>query len=761
MLENLPVLLLKKFVLLPYQENRIDISNDISKKIIDESSLNYDNKLVSICPFDCYEENTNVDDLPLIGVLAKVKAKIVLPNGDYRVTLCGINRVIIKNYFDEEDNLCAAVKRLYIADDHDDYALTKSLKSIALKYMDENPEISNSVANSVNTVNDLDMLTDLITNFMPFELAKKVKYMNEFDYVKRAQNLIKDINVELEVVSIEEKIDEEIHNTLEKEQRDFLIREKINRLNKELGINVSKDMEVNKYNEIIHNLTINEKTRNKLLDEVRKYAYTNESNPDSSVIRNYLDTVINLPWNNESNDEMDLKKIKKSLDNSHFGLEEVKQRILEFIAVKKSNKEIASPIICLIGPPGTGKTTIGMSIAKALNREFYKISVGGLNDPTELTGHKRTYLGSSPGKIMTGVKKCGTNNPVILIDEVDKMVADYKGDPSAVLLDILDPSQNKEFVDSYIEEPFDLSKVLFILTANDIKSISSVLRDRLEIIEINSYTEFEKIDIAKKYLIPKIVSDYHTNKVKITDELLLSIITSYTKEAGVRELDRIIKKIYRSIMVSDKVIKTIDQKLVNDALGPVKYKSKKFENTLPGCVSALGVTPYGGVILSVESLLIPGNGNLIVTGNVEESITELASIAYHYILSMAKEFDIDLKRIEKNDIHINLLNYSVRKTGTSGTLAITTAIISLLKEISVDNETCFTGEVTLHGDVGKVGGIKEKIIGAYNNGYKTIFIPLDNVNDLDKVPIDIKKNIEIKCVSNYLEVFDYLFKKHK
>lgn len=761
MLENLPVLLLKKLVLLPYQEVRLELNNDISKKIIDISINSFNNKLLVISPSNMLEVNPNIEDLPMLGVLAKIKSNIVLPNGNYRIVLTGINRVKVKSYSNNSKYLDALVKRLYIDEEIEDTAIVKSLKTKALKYMEINPESSNAVASTINNVDNLDMLTDIIANFMPFDIQKKLKYMNEFDYIKRANSLIKDINVELEVVNIEEKIDNEIRDSLEKEQRDFIIKQKISKLNEELGLNVSKEAEVSIYNEIIDRLDINEQVKKKLYDEVKKYAYTSDTNPESSVIRNYIDTVINLPWNNSSNDEMDLKKIKKNLDKSHFGLDEVKQRILEFIAVKKNNKDISSPIICLIGPPGTGKTTIGMSISKALNREFYKISVGGLNDPSELTGHKRTYLGSSPGKIIQGIKKCGTNNPVILIDEVDKIVSDYKGDPSAVLLDILDPVQNKEFIDNYVEEPFDLSNVLFILTANDIKGISSILRDRLEIIEINSYTEFEKIDIAKKYLIPNIVKEYNTSKIKITDDELLNIITSYTKEAGVRELDRTLRKIYRNIIIDDNKIKSIDSNYVLNSLGPVKYKNVTSLSNVPGTVSLLGVTPYGGVILSVESALVPGNNGVIITGNVEESIKESSLIAYHYLLEKNKEYGIDLKKIANHDIHINLLNYNVKKTGTSGALAITTSILSLLLKESVSNDVCFTGEVTLHGDICKVGGIKEKIIGAYNNGFKTIFIPNDNYNDLVKVPDEIKNNVEIKCVSNYDEVFNYLFKKHK
>ena len=452
-------------------------------------------------------------------------------------------------------------------------------------------------------------------------------------------------------------------------------------------------------------------------------------------------------------------KRKKKLDNTHYGLEEVKQRILEYIAIKKNTGNVNAPILCLVGPPGVGKTTLGISISHALNKEFYKISVGGLNDSTELTGHKRTYLGSSPGKIIQGLKKCGTANPVMLIDEVDKIVSDFKGDPTAVLLDILDPNQNKNFTDNYIEEPFDLSKVLFILTANDIQSIPSALLDRLEIIEINSYTEFEKIDIAKKYIIPAIESEYNINKYKISDNDILKLINCYTKESGVRELRRVIDKIYRNIIIKEIKNKTIKWETIRDILGPEKYDNNLKTSNYPGSVNTLGVTQYGGVVISLESILLPGEKGIKITGNVQDSLKESASIAYHYCLSKVSDFKLNKNLVDNNTICINALQYGIKKDGTSGGIAIATSILSLLLDKKIDNATCFTGEITLHGDISKVGSVKEKIIGAYNNGYKRVFIPLENKNDLLYVPDKIKDNLEIITVKNYEEIFKILFKK--
>lgn len=764
MLENLPVLLLKKLVLLPYQEVRLELNIELSKKVIDLALNSYNNKMLVICPNNTLELHPSAKDLPEIGVIAKIKSSLELPNGNYRVTISGITRVLIKNYKNFESNpdlLEAKVKRTYIDNSNktEEAAILRTLKTSIDNYMQANPLASNSVVNTITNIDDLDMLTDIITNYMQFDYRKRVYYMNEFNYVARANKLIKDINLELEVISIETKIDDEIRETFDKEQRDYILKQKISKLNEELGINADKQTEISLYNELIENLSISDRIKDKFKEEVRKYSYTSESNPDASVIRNYLDVVLNLPWEKESIDESDIKKIKISLDKEHFGLTEAKQRIIEYIAIKKNNPDITAPIICLLGPPGVGKTTLGISISKALNREFAKISVGGLNDSTELTGHKRTYLGSSPGKIMQSIKKCGTKNPVILIDEVDKIVSDFKGDPSAVLLDILDQSQNHMFIDNYIEEPFNLSKTLFILTANDINSIPPALKDRLEIIELSSYTEFEKIDIAKKHIIPKILKEYKIKKIKITDEDLLYIINSYTKESGVRELTRVLEHLYRSTIISEKEIKTINKKYIRSCLGPEKNDFSLIRANHPGSVSTLGVTPFGGTIISVESILLSGEGNIFLTGNVKDPILESAKVAYSYIKSNYQTFKMEESVFLEHDIHINALNYSIKKDGTSGGIAFATSIISLILGIEVDSKIGFTGEITLHGDIYKVGGIKEKLIGAYNNGFKKVFIPLENKNDLERVPEEVKNNLEIICVSNYKEIYDSLFKK--
>ena len=756
MKEKLSILLLKKLVLLPNQEIRLEINNDVSKNAIDDAIKNYDSNILVISPINLLEEKPNVNDLPRVGVIGKIKTKIKLPNGNYRIIVKGLNRVQVIEYFQTNTGILKSlVKRLYIKHDNEirETALVRKLKELIEEYILINSESSNLISSSIENVTDLDLLTDIIVSFLPIDQSKKLIYMNEFDSVKRALNLINDINIELEVLNLDSKIDDEIRKRFEKEQRDYILKEKINKLNNELGILTDKQLEINNYNEILDKLEISDKIKDKFRNEIRRYEYTNDNNPDASVIRNYLEWVLHLPWNKYNVEENNIKKIKKSLDDTHYGLENIKRRILEFVSIKNINKDVSSPILCLVGPPGVGKTTLGISISKALNREFYKISVSGLNDSSELVGHRRTFLGANPGKIIQGIHKCGVSNPVILIDEIDKMGRDYKSDPTSALLDILDEAQNNMFVDNYIEEPFNLSKVMFILTANNINDIPTALRDRLEIIEVNSYTEYEKIDIAKKYLIPDIIKKYGIKNIKFSDNTLLYIIDNYTKESGVRELSRILKRIIRNYCLDNVKNKEVSIDYVVNVLGEIKYIKEEIENH-KGVVNSLGCSSSGGNIQRIECVTIPGNGNVIVTGNILDILKESIKVS----LSLIKYKKYIRMDISKLDIHINLLNASIKKDGSSGGVAIITAILSILKNKTIPSDVAMTGEITLNGDVLAVGSIKEKIIGAYNNNIKTIYMPYNNKVDLDFIPNNIKDKINIKLIKNYDEVYKDLFK---
>lgn len=746
--KNLPILLLKKLSILPTAEVRLELNNELSQKIIEVGLNKFDKKVVVILPKETKEESLGVSDLPNVGVLCLIKSSIILPNKNYRVVLKGLNRVKINNYSNYRYNksiLVGNVKMIYIdnGESVESIALKKKLISLLKKYIASSNEVSNSVLSKIKEELTLDELTDIIVNFLKFPIDKKIAYMNEFNEVERAKMLIKDISIELEILSLDHKIDNEIRDSLEKEQKEFLIKNKIDKLNEELGVKNSKDNEISDYLAKINNLDVSEEIRNKLLTELKKYEYTPVNNPEISVIRTYLDTLINLPFNKSSEEESNLKKISEYLDKTHFKMDEVKNRIKEYAYFKEKNPNLENPIICLVGSPGVGKSTIASSIAGALKRKFYKISVGGLNDSSELIGHRRTYLGASPGKIMEAIIKCNTNNPVILIDEVDKIVKDYKGDPSSTLLDILDSNLNKNFTDNYIEESFDLSKVLFILTANDVNSINPVLRDRLEIIYIDNYTSFDKKDIAIKYLLPKICQKYSIKKINITEEEIVKLINNYTIEPGIRELERLLDKIIRYMLING--IKK--EPNFNVILG-LPIKSNKEEELVIGQSNIIGVSPYNGATVKISSIY---SKDMILTGNIGNNLKNSILMVLSYLRNK--------KYINEDDyFHINFNVNKYTLDGYSGGLGVAASIISLVSNKKIDKNICFIGAIDLYGRVLKVSRLRDKIITCYNNNLNIIYLPIQNKIDEEYIPEEVLQKVKLRYISTFDEVYNELFK---
>ena len=752
---NIPVILLKNLVILPNQEIKLELNNVISGKAINDASSNFKSEILVVAPMDLLEEEPSVDDLPKVGVIAKIKNKID-NDGVIEIKLRGLKRVAVNKYYQEKNNEVLYSEVMYIdlpaLVEDEENAILKKLVDTLKKYINISKGISNDILNFVSNNKDLNKITDAITSFLPFNIGKKLEYMQEINPIKRAKALIKDMNEEIKGIEIDNELEEKIDESLQNDQRKFILKEKMKVLKQELGEDSWKKEEVIEYRKVLDKLKIDKKIKDHFNHEIDKYEIMSDDALEVSVMHNYLDWVLHLPWNKTRKENANFDEVYKELNKSHFGMDEIKTRISEYVAIKNLNRNIQSPIICLVGPPGVGKTTIAMSIAKALNRDFYKISVGGLNDSTELVGSRRTYLASAPGKIIQGLNKCGSNNPLILIDEVDKMVKDYKGDPASTLLEILDPNQNKIFTDNYIEEPFDLSGVLFILTANNVSDIPKPILDRVELIELHSYTVFEKKDIAKNYMLPNILLDnmVYDNKLKFSDELLYFIINNYTEEAGVRDLERVLSSLARKITINN--VKILNEERVVKLLGNPKYTSNLVMEEENGVVNTLAVSNSGGTLSKVEVVTCKGNDKLTITGNAGNILKESISV----VLTMLK---LKYKySFHNEDIHVHFLDASSKKDGPSAGIALSVALCSLKENKKVPSDVAFTGEVSLNGSILKIGGLKEKLIAAYNKNIKVVYMPKSNSEDLENVPKLILDNMEIIPVSNFNEVYTKLFK---
>lgn len=760
---NLPILYLRDVVLLPFNDIRLEFSNDIDKKILNIAESNYDGYVLLINLNDPLEEEPDYNTLPDIGILGKIKSKIDLPNGITRVVMTGIDRVEIVSINNNNDFLSAFVisTKEYDYNEVEASALRRVLYRKLDEYIDISPYMSNTVIGRITEVKNISKLSDIIVSELPLEYNEVLKYVSITNPMNRIREITLDLSKEIETVRLENEIEDNLKVKLEEEQKEYMLREKIKLIKEELGEVDLKDADIDKIRNKMNSLDLPESIIKRLNEEIDRYSFTSSASPEVTTIRTYIDWLLCLPWNKLSKDNTDVKKITEVLNNSHFGLESVKKRIIEYIAVKKKTNTSNSPIICLVGPPGVGKTSLASSIAKALNKDFVKVSLGGINDEAEILGHRRTYVGASPGKIIQQMKKANTSNPVFLIDEVDKLTKDYKGDPASALLEILDKEQNDKFCDNYIEEEFDLSNVMFILTANNIGGIPAPLLDRLEIIELSSYTIYEKLNIAKYHLIPDLLNEYKVKNIKFTDSAIQKIITYYTKEAGARDLYRQIDSIIRKAIINnDKSSKiVIDNGDVEAYLGATKYNiTINDTNTKTGIVNGLAYTMYGGNILKVTCTLYPGKGNVTLTGALGDVIKESIYIALSYIKANNTMFKIDYKIFEEVDFHFHIEEGSIPKDGPSAGVTIVTAILSLLKNKIIPNNVSMTGEITLRGKILPVGGLKEKLIAATTNGIDTVYLPLESSKEFSLLPSEVRDNLNIILVEDYEDVYKSLFK---
>ncbi|WP_445489645.1 endopeptidase La [Niallia sp. 03133] len=758
-----PLLPLRGLLVYPTMVLHLDVGREKSVQALEKAMVD-DHLIFLTMQKDIDLDDPSEEDLYRIGTLTKVKQMLKLPNGTIRVLVEGLKRAEIQELI-EEDGYFAASLNVYEEDtskDVEDEALMRTMLQYFEQYIKISKKISNETYATVSDMEEPGRMADIITSHLPIKLKEKQHILETLDNKKRINYVIDIIHNEKEVLNLEKKIGQRVKKSMERTQKEYYLREQMKAIQKELGDKDGKSGEVSTLTEKIEEAGMPEHVKTAALKELDRYEKIPSTSAESSVIRNYIEWLITLPWSNATEDDLNINKAENILNKDHYGLEKVKERVLEYLAVQNLTNSLKGPILCLAGPPGVGKTSLARSIAKSLNRNFVRISLGGVRDESEIRGHRRTYVGAMPGRIIQGMKKAGTINPVFLLDEIDKMSNDFRGDPSAAMLEVLDPEQNHSFSDHYIEETYDLSKVMFIATANNLATIPAPLRDRMEIISIAGYTELEKIHIVKDHLLGKQIKDHGLTKgqLQIREDAIQKIVRLYTREAGVRSLERqiaaICRKTAKIIVSGDKKKIILTSKNVEEFLGKPKFRfGQAEEEDQVGVATGLAYTTVGGDTLQIEVSLAPGKGKLVLTGKLGDVMKESAQAAFSYIRSKSEELGIDPKFHEKNDIHIHVPEGAVPKDGPSAGITMVTALVSALSGKSIRKEVGMTGEVTLRGRVLPIGGLKEKSLGAHRAGLTTIIAPKDNEKDLDDIPESVREDLEFILVSHVDEVLKH------
>lgn len=758
----LPVICTRGIVVFPRNEIALDVGRKKSVEAVQIAQTDFESFIVVTSQKNPEIFDPKVDEIFDIGIVGRIKSVKKNDDGSKKVVIEALERVLLSDIVDNGEYVFSSARILNdeFGDKNEEIALVRQLVKTVEAIGNINKLLPRHIINQLSQGLSALELSDMVANFLPVSLEKKQKILETINLNQRLQMIIEGIEEEKLINSLENVINQKVRDKLESAQKEYVLREKLRVIKEELGDTPSKGDDSDDLRKQINDNPYPQNVKDKLLEELKRYEMTPSASAESSVIRNYIDWLMKIPWFQMSEDNSDLNKVEEVLNDDHYGLEKIKERILEYLAVKKLTKSLKAPIICFSGPPGTGKTSLAMSIARALNRKFVKASLGGVKDESEIRGHRRTYLGSMPGRIIQGMKKAGTLNPVFLLDEIDKMGIDYKGDPASALLEVLDPEQNKAFSDHYIEEPYSLANVMFIATANYLENIPAPLRDRLEIIELSSYTEIEKLEIAKRHLISKQIEQngLKTSQLSFIDEAILYIIRNYTREAGVRNLERAIGTICRKAAV--KMLKTndfapqvISLDKVKEYLGKEKFDyTKKDKKDQIGVVMGLAYTQYGGDILPIEVTHFEGKGRINLTGNLGTIMKESANIALGYVKSNARKYHIDPAIFENIDIHIHVPDGAVPKDGPSAGVTMTTAIVSALSKLPARANNAMTGEITLRGNVLPIGGLREKSISAHRSGIKKIYIPRENEKDLDEIPLSVKNEVEIQLVEHIDEI---------
>lgn len=756
----LPLIPLRGITIFPNMIIHFDIGREKSIASLEEAMLQEGNIFLVTQKDPKVEAPAQKEDMYSIGTICKIKQILKLPKGTTRVLVEGIERATLLEFEEKDNHLRGVIEKISESEknveNNEDLAYRNQLGKAFAAYIHSTEGDDSKVLKMMEQEKDLGKVTDLIAAYIQLEDEKKQLILETINVYERIEKLLVFIDEEIQIVEIEKEIGNKVKSKIDKSNKEYFLREQIKAIQEELGEDDEK-REFNKYNEQLKKLKMSKEVKEKVEYELSRLKLSNSS--DGNNIRSYLDWVVALPWNKATKDSFDIEKASGILDEEHYGLEEVKERILEYLAVKQYTKSLKGPILCLVGPPGVGKSSIAKSIAKSINKKFVRISLGGIRDEAEIRGHRRTYIGAMPGRLVYALKEAKVNNPLILLDEIDKLSADYKGNPADALLEVLDQNQNKEFRDSYMEVPIDLSNVLFITTANSLDTIPRALLDRMEIIQVSGYTYEEKVHIAKNHLIKKAMEEYGVdeNIIKISDNTIKEIVNGYTKESGVRSLERQINKVIRKaiteLIKSKKKSLTISSNKLEKYLGPSMFEFENDEKKdKVGVVTGLAWTAYGGDTLPVEVAVMKGNGKLELTGQLGSVMQESAKAAYSYVRANSEKYGISPEFYKKNDIHIHVPEGAVPKDGPSAGVTLVTALVSALSKKKVKGSIAMTGEVTLTGRVLAIGGVKEKCLAAHRIGIDTIILPKENKKNVDEIPSSIKGKLKLIFADNVEEV---------
>ncbi|KKO51836.1 endopeptidase La [Paenibacillus sp. DMB20] len=758
-----PLLPLRGLLVYPSMVLHLDVGREKSVKALEKAMVE-DNLILLCSQSEVNIEEPTQEDIFRIGTVANVRQMLKLPNGTIRVLVEGMERAEIIQYTDNEDYYEVLACELPEEENNDSEvaALMRTVLGQFENYINLSKKVTPETLAAVSDIEEPGRLADVITSHLSLKIKDKQEILETIDVRKRLEKLLDILNNEREVLELERKINQRVKKQMEKTQKEYYLREQMKAIQKELGEKEGRAGEVEELRSQLKELELPERVQEKIEKEIDRLEKMPSSSAEGGVIRNYVDWLLALPWNTLTEDDLDIKKAEQILDEDHYGLEKPKERVLEYLAVQKLVKKLKGPILCLVGPPGVGKTSLARSIARSLERKFVRISLGGVRDEAEIRGHRRTYVGAMPGRIIQGMKTAGSKNPVFLLDEIDKMAADFRGDPASALLEVLDPEQNNTFSDHFIEIPFDLSKVMFVTTANVLHNIPRPLLDRMEVLNIPGYTELEKLQIASRYLLPKQKREHglESEQLQLDEKALLKVIREYTRESGVRNLEQQIaalcRKTAKKIVTDASEVIAIGEDDIKEYLGAPKFRYGMAElEDQVGSVTGLAWTEVGGDTLTIEVTVVPGKGKLTLTGKLGDVMKESAQAAFSYTRSKAAEFGIEPDFHEKLDVHIHIPEGAIPKDGPSAGITMATALISALTKRHVARDVAMTGEITLRGRVLPIGGLKEKSLAAHRAGYKKILLPKDNERDLRDIPDSVKNDVEFIPVSHMDQVLQH------